>query len=78
MSDYITWMCSTSAKCNSRFLLYMSFPGDVKKGDYSVGIPHYVVFVTFARGCSFVRKIIVSCHPYTSLKALIVIIQLSV
>lgn len=50
VSEYITWMCSTSAKCDSQFL-YMSFPEDVKV-IFSVRFLHDVVFVVLFEGLS--------------------------
>lgn len=74
LSDSITRMCSTSAKCNNTFF-YRSFAGRCEWVMVQLVIQHYVVFVTLLG--AFLWKISVQSHTYTSLHVLIVILWVS-
>lgn len=62
MSDNIAWMCSTSAKCNNKFLYVVSWT--CERVMIQLGFDINVVFVlNFIRGCSIMRKLSVTPTP---------------
>lgn len=69
MSDYITWMCSTSAKCNSKFIcLFFFFFLEIVK-EWFCCDSTLCGCCNFASGCSFMRKIWVLVSHLHQLKS---------